>query len=111
MLYLFILKSRALWGTLGGFDSQRPLLSPFLLPPYRGPSLAPRWRVLASVPSACDVGQAAAMGPPRPPGPRKLGDSGWVLSRAGPLRPCVRALCAPSALQFDQAPSGARAGL
>lgn len=115
MLYLFILKSRALWLPNGelweALIPSGPPLSPFLPPPYRGPSPPPRRWVLASAPSACDVGQAAGVGPPRPPGPRKLGDSGRVLSRAGPLWPRVRALCARSALQFDQAPSGARSGL
>lgn len=41
-------------GTSGAFDSERGLLSPFLLPLIP----APRPRVLASVPAASDLGQA-----------------------------------------------------
>ena len=46
MLYLFILKSRALWLPNGelweALIPSGPPLSPFLPPPYRGPSPPPR---------------------------------------------------------------------
>lgn len=66
---------------------EAPLRGRLLLSPYLGPSPA-RPRGLASVPAASDLRQAACVGPPGPPGARKLGDSRRVLSRAGSLWPC-----------------------
>lgn len=95
-------------GALGGFDSQQPPLSPFLPPLVGGPSRPVPGGSWPLCPLPVMWGRAAGVGPLGHPGPRKLGDRGRVLSRAGPLWPCVRALCARSALHLIRPLDGAR---